>query len=61
MAEQITLVKAAQDFFSKQPHGKKIEISEFKNLTYQDRLELRKMLIAEGYDVADVKPPSSEE
>jgi hypothetical protein len=45
-------VKACQDFFTKPPFGKKVEISEFKDLTYEDRVELREMLISEGYDVA---------
>jgi len=61
MAEQISLVKAMQDYFQKkEPIGKKIEIQEFKDLTYQDKVELREMLIAEGYDVAEIKAPSQE-
>lgn len=54
MPEQISFVKACQDFFSKPPHGKKLEIAEFKALTRGDRLELREMLITEGYDVAEL-------
>ncbi len=62
MAEQISLVKAMQDYFlNKEPVGKKIEIQEFKDLTYTDKVELREMLIAEGYDVAEIKGPSTED
>jgi hypothetical protein len=50
--EQISFVKACQEFFTKPPFGKRIEISEFKDLTREDKVELREMLIAEGYDVA---------
>jgi len=60
MAEQISLVKAMQDFFQKEPASEKIAIQEFKDLTYQDKVELREMLIAEGYDVAEIKAPSQE-
>lgn len=56
MAEKISMISAAQDFFSRQPYGRKIEISEFKALTRQDRAELREMLIAEGYDIAELPP-----
>jgi|RhiMethySRZTD1v2_1073278.scaffolds.fasta_scaffold11055_6 hypothetical protein len=52
---QISFVKAVQDFFTKPPFGKKVEISEFKDLTRQDKIELREMLISEGYDVAPLK------
>lgn len=50
--EQISFVKACQDFFTKPPFGKKIEISEFKDLSHEDKVELREMLIGQGYDVA---------
>jgi hypothetical protein len=46
-----TLVSALRDFFLDE---KKIEISEFKALSYEDKVELREMLIAEGYDVQPV-------
>ena len=52
--EKISFVKACQDFFTKPPHGKKVEIPEFKALTREDKVELREMLIAEGYDVAEL-------
>lgn len=50
----VSLVKAAQEFFSAEPHGRKIEIAEFKALTQRDRVELREMLIGAGYDVAEL-------
>lgn len=57
--EQISLVKAMQDYFQKDPDGKKIEMSEFRELSQQDKIELREMLIAEGYDVAPLKDVTS--
>ena len=48
MSEPISFVKACQDFFMKPPFGKKVEISEFKELTQQDKIDLREMLIGEG-------------
>ena len=54
MEEQVSFVKACQDFFTKPPFSKRIEISEFKDLTQQDKVELREMLIAEGYDVREL-------
>lgn len=59
MVEQISFVKAAQDFFTKPPFGKKLEIPEFKALTREDKVELREMLIAEGYDVAELPVPTA--
>lgn len=56
MSEQMSVVKAAQLFFSADPHGRKIEMAEFKALTTQDREDLREMLIAEGYNVAPLAP-----
>lgn len=58
MPEAISMVKACQDFFSKDPYGKKISISEFKELTQEDKIELREMLIAEGYDVLELPKPA---
>lgn len=58
--ERMSFVKAMQDFFSKDPFGKKIEIAEFKELTQQDRVEFRDGLIAEGYDVEELKDVTSE-
>jgi hypothetical protein len=56
---QVSLVKACQDFLSRPPFGRKIDISEFKALTQKDKVELREMLIAEGYDVAELVVPAS--
>lgn len=47
----VSTVKALQDFFTAEPHGRKIGMAEFKALTAQDKVDLRLMLIAEGYDV----------
>jgi hypothetical protein len=44
-----SFVKAAQAYFTSDPHGKKIEISEFKSLTTDDKLELSTMLNEAGY------------
>jgi hypothetical protein len=54
MPEKISWVKALQEYFTKPPHGKKIEVPEFKALSFQDKLDFREMLIAEGYDVMEV-------
>lgn len=56
---QCSIVTAIRDYFS----DRKMEIPEFKALTYQDKVELREMLIAEGYDIAPLvveTPPESE-
>jgi hypothetical protein len=60
MAEQISFVQACQEFFSKQPHGRKIEVPEFKELSQHDKLELREMLIEQGYDVREFPPITDE-
>ena len=57
--EQMSFVSACQDFFSKPPFGRKIEVPEFKELTRQDKIELRNMLIDQGYDVAEFPPPKA--
>ena len=48
---QVSIVSAIRDYFS----DRKVEIPEFKALSYEDKVELREMLIAEGYDVAPLK------
>jgi hypothetical protein len=58
MEQQVTFVKACQDFFSTGEHGKKIEISEFKELTREDKVELREGLIGVGYNVAELPVPA---
>jgi hypothetical protein len=51
MAETKSFVKAAQEFFTKPPFGKKVEISEFKELTTNDKIELSELLNKEpGYE-----------
>lgn len=57
MAEPISFVKACQEFFTNGKHGRKIEIPEFKALTLEDKLELRDLLIAEGYNVRELGAP----
>lgn len=52
---QVSIVAAIRDYFS----DRKMEIPEFKALTEKDKVELREMLIAEGYDVAPLKSDSS--
>lgn len=49
-----SIIAALRDYFAEE---RKIEIPEFKALTYQDKVELREMLIEEGYDVAPLTPP----
>jgi len=55
--EPISLVKACQEYFSSPPHGRKIEIPEFKALTQEDKLELREMLIGQGYNIKPLPEP----
>ena len=59
--EQISFIKAMQEFFTNGRHGKKVDIPEFKALTHEDKVEFREMLIAEGFDVAPlvVSPPAA--
>jgi hypothetical protein len=52
--EPMSFVKACKMFFEAPPHGRKIEISEFKALTHKDKIEIREGLIAQGYDVNEV-------
>jgi hypothetical protein len=49
MAEQMSFVRAIKDFFERD--GRKVEITEFKALSDADKVELRDLLIAQGYDV----------
>jgi hypothetical protein len=55
MTEQVSWVKALQHYFSQPPHDRKVEMSEFKELTATDKADLREMLVAEGYDIAPLK------
>lgn len=54
---QVSIISAIRDYFN----DRKLEISELKNLTFQDRAELREMLIAEGYDIAPLAPAPPQE
>lgn len=56
MAEQATFIEAVRDFFESEPNGRKVTIPEFKELSRQDKLELREMLIEQGYDVREFPP-----
>lgn len=49
--EPMSLVKATKNYFETGTFARKVEIAEFKALTSEDRVELRDLLIAEGYDV----------
>lgn len=51
-----SLVKELQEFMSADPYGRKVEISEFKELTTQDKHDLRELLITTGREV-DPLPP----
>jgi len=51
MAEPLSFVKATKDFFENGQHGRKVDISEFKALTSEDKVELRDLLMKEGYEV----------
>ena len=46
----ISVVKAIQTYFSAQPHGRKVEMSEFKALTDQDKDDFVQMLNDEGIE-----------
>jgi hypothetical protein len=52
-----SFVKAAQEYFSEQPHGRRVEISEFKELSTQDKVELSQMLIEAGVEHMPYTPP----
>lgn len=51
MSEPLSFVKATKRFFESDPHGRKVEISEFKALSQEDRVELRELLIEQGLNV----------
>lgn len=40
-------VEAIQTYFSAEPHGRKVQISEFKELTAEDRRELAELACKE--------------
>jgi hypothetical protein len=45
-----SFVKACQEFFSAEPHGRHVAITEFKELTTQDKVELSELMLAAGID-----------
>jgi hypothetical protein len=57
MSNSIPFVRACQVYFSTPPFDRKIEIPEFKELTRQDKVELREMLIAEGFNIDELLAP----
>jgi hypothetical protein len=50
-----SLVKELQLFMSEGKYGKKISIQEFRELTDQDKVDFREMLIGEGKQVDELK------
>jgi hypothetical protein len=54
-----SFVKACQAYFSVDPHGKKVEVAEFKELSTQDKVELSAMLNeTPGFTHPPYTPPS---
>jgi hypothetical protein len=56
MAEEITLAKACMDYFSP-----KMTTAEYRELSHEDKEELRKDFIHEGFNIAPLKPPAETE
>lgn len=54
MAELISFVKAVKAYFENGRYARKVDISEFKALSHEDKRELRDLLIGEGYNVAEI-------
>lgn len=52
--EQVSFVRAVKNFFEEGRYGRKVEISEFKALSADDKVELRNLLIEQGQDVAEI-------
>ena len=48
-----SFVAACRDYFN----DRKVEITEYKSLSPEDRKELRQMLIEAGYDVDELGSP----
>lgn len=60
-AEPRSFVKAAQEFFTKPPDGRRVEISEFKALTTEDKIELSELLNQQsGYEHVPYTGPKVE-
>ena len=49
--EPLSFVKATKHYFENGQYGRKVEITEFKALSSEDKVEIRDLLIAEGYEV----------
>lgn len=56
---EVSFVAACREFFSEGEHGRKVEIAEFRQLEREDKVELRTLLIGEGYDVAELPVPTN--
>lgn len=54
MAEEITLAKACMDVFSP---SRKLTTQEYRELTQQDKEDLRDLFIKEGYNITPLKAP----
>lgn len=52
--QPISFTKALMDYFK---DSRRITSPEFKELTHQDKVELREMLIQEGFNVAPLAEP----
>ena len=57
MAEEITLAKDCMDVFSP---SRKMTTQEYRELTHQDKEDLREAFIKEGYNITPLKAPSPE-
>lgn len=57
--EALGFVRAIMHYFSSGKYGRKIETDEFKELTYEDKLNLYDELVRVGYNVSPPMPPSS--
>lgn len=57
---QVSFVKACKTFFETGKHSRKVEIAEFRELTQADKVELRDLLIGEGFDVAEIAVAAAE-
>ena len=55
--EPMSFVKAVKAFFEVEPFGRKVEIAEFKALSWEDKVELREMLIGQGFNVMEMTKP----
>jgi hypothetical protein len=53
VAVKVSFIRACKDFFETGENGRKVEISELKALTKDDRVELRAELTRSGYDIEE--------